>query len=77
MSAVMAAGAAVTVSAQCKTGEEDGADDEHHTGDDRHPGSGLVDPIGSMSARRRRRNGCGCGILLECFSHAAIVTASV
>jgi hypothetical protein len=32
---------AATVPAQHETGEEDGADDEHHSGGNRHPGCGT------------------------------------
>lgn len=44
---------AAIVAAQCEAGKENGADDEHHPGDDRHPGSGLIDPRGPVFVRRR------------------------
>jgi len=62
---------AAAVSAQSEAGEEDGADDEYHAGDDRHPGSGLVDA--GRSGFVRRWDGCGCNFLFKCFSHSAIL----
>jgi hypothetical protein len=68
---------AIAVAAQCEAGEEDGANDEDNAGDDRHPGSGLIDPVGTMLARQSRRDGCGRRFLLKCFSHVAILMAAV
>jgi hypothetical protein len=62
-----------TVPAKHETGEENGADDEHHAGHNRHPGRGLVGPIWPPVVRRRGWHGCGYGFLLKCFSHNAIV----
>ena len=33
------------VPAECEPGEEDDGDDEDGTGDDRHPGGDLVEPV--------------------------------
>lgn len=74
---MVAAESAATVSAQYETGEEDGANDEHHPGDDRHPGGGLVNPVGPTLVRWQGWDGCGCRFLLECFSHDAIVADPV
>ena len=68
---------AATVSAQHKTGEENGANDEDHACDDRHPGGGLVNPVGPTLVRWQGWDGCGCRFLLECFSHNAIVADPV
>jgi len=68
---------AATVAAQNETSKEDGADDEYHPGDDAHPGGGLVDPAGPKFVRRRGWDGCGFGILLNYFSHDAIVADPV
>jgi len=67
---------AATVPAQHETGEEDGADDEHHSGGNRHPCCGTVDPWGSVPAERGW-DGCGFGFLLNYFSHDAIVADPV
>ena len=71
------AGPAAAVAAQRETGEEDGANDEHDAGDDRHPGSGLVDPGGPVLMWTRQLGGRGLGLLLSCFSHVAILTDPV
>jgi hypothetical protein len=73
----MVAAVSAAAMAQHETGEEDGANDEDNAGDDRHPGSGLIDPVGTMLARRSRRDGCGRRFLLKCFSHVAILMAAV
>jgi hypothetical protein len=77
MPAIVPAGPAAAMTAQRETGEEDGANDEHHAGDNRHPGSSLVDPAGTVFARRWRWDGCCRWFFLKCFSHMAIVAAEV
>ena len=71
---MMPAGAAA-VTAQRETGKEDGANDEHHAGDDSHPGSSPIDAGRPVFVRLR--DGCGCGFLLKCFSHVAILRTAV
>jgi hypothetical protein len=75
MSAMMSAESAAAVTAQRETGEKDRANDEHHAGDDRHPGSSPIDAGRPVFVRLRV--GCGCRFLLKCFSHVAILTAAV
>jgi hypothetical protein len=50
---MVSAESAIAGAAQRETGEEDRADDKDHAGDDRHPGSGLIDPRGPVFVRRR------------------------
>ena len=72
---MMSAEPAATVPAQRETGEEDGANDEHHACDDRHPGGSPIDAGRPVFVRLR--DGCGCRFLLKCFSHMAILTAAI
>jgi len=66
---------ATAMPAECEAGEEDGADDEYHAGDDRHPGSGLINA--GRPGCVREWDGRGLGFLLKCFSHRAILAAAV
>ena len=77
MSAMVSAESTIAASASRESGEENRTDDEHHTGDDRDPGSCLIKPVGPTVLLRRECYGCGHGILLNCFSHVLIVAAAV
>jgi hypothetical protein len=92
VAAVVAPSAVITaVSSECETSEEHRTDDEHYSGHDRDPRGGLIEPVGSMSARRlgvhRRRgrgrgqggDGSGGGLVdpLWCFGHTSIMRAVV